>query len=269
MNQLLTVATTVALLGLAGCGEQSGVEDRGGPTDRSGVIAHPTGADDVVLRIDAGGGYVPVEYALTGRPTLVLTGDGRVILPQSSPAAGAGRRMLGLVVVRADEEQVQGALQAADAAGLLAEEPDYTDDAPDVTDMPSTRVVINADGQRRDHAAYALGFESETGDRLALASFVSTVTDLFADAPSSPFEARQVRLSVTSDVPASPADESVQPWSDDDIDLSTIGECTVVGATPGVVAQLAGADLSTFFGQGDHVYSVVGAAVLPGDRPCD
>lgn len=46
----------------------------------SDTIEHATGASDLVLRIETGGGFVPVEVNLTQLPDVSIYGDGTVIV---------------------------------------------------------------------------------------------------------------------------------------------------------------------------------------------
>ena len=45
----------------------------------SGHIDHPTGATDIVLRYEQGGGFVPIGFLFTQAPTFTLYGDGTVV----------------------------------------------------------------------------------------------------------------------------------------------------------------------------------------------
>ena len=58
----------------------------------AGAISHPTGADEVVLRVSTGGGFVPIEYNYTMVPEFTLYGDGRIIVHRADPGdiPGAG-----------------------------------------------------------------------------------------------------------------------------------------------------------------------------------
>ena len=49
------------------------------PVDRG--IEHPTGSDQVVLRVADEGGFVPVDYMLSSMPSFSLYGDGTLITP--------------------------------------------------------------------------------------------------------------------------------------------------------------------------------------------
>ena len=159
---------------------------------------------------------------------------------------------------------------AAEEAGLLAEPPDYSQDAPQVTDMPSTTVEITADGETWTHSAYALGFEDEQGRRAALADFVDEAIDLLDEGDAEPYEPAAIRLAAT-DLTGASSPASTVAWPDA-VDLRDVGECLVVDdpAAVAAVAQVLGeAAQDALFQQGDRTWSVSGAVVLPGEaRPC-
>lgn len=236
------------------------------PTETSDAIEieHPTGADDVVLKIDVSGGFVPLSYAFGTPPVLVLTGDGRVITaPKSQDEA---TRLTPLLVNEVDEAQIQEVLAAADAAGLLAAAPDYESDAPQVTDMPSTNVTITTD-KAWAHSAYALSFESESGDRAALADFVDEATELLSGTTSA-YAPEELRLHVEEQAPGTNVEADVKDWPRADIKLADIGDCMVVPAAD-VTETLEAATMTTFFKQDGVTYDVVAASLLPGDKGCD
>src|SRR6266516_3577835 len=85
--RLRLFGATVLSLGLlaAACANASagdGAADGStGATTGSGGISYPTGADQVVLRIESGGGFVAMEVNLTTLPMLSLFGDGLLITP--------------------------------------------------------------------------------------------------------------------------------------------------------------------------------------------
>ena len=105
------------------------------PTAETGAIAHPTGATDLVLRFDEGGGLVMPTFAMIQLPFFSLYGDGTVIYrPASAPwpeqKAGEPLRFPPLQVATMTEDQVQALLRDAlgqrgpgSRAGPLREQP--------------------------------------------------------------------------------------------------------------------------------------------------
>lgn len=276
-----TAATTLALLLLAGCGgpDEPAADPRSDPSTgdaatgadadadaQAGGIDHPTGADDVVIRIASGGGLVPVEQAATRQPTLLLTGDGRLLLPPTEAGSDGPRtpRLVPMQVARVEEDQVQALLALAAGAGLLSAPPDYRDSGgPQVTDAPTTTVTLAAAGGTWEHEAYALGFDRGTEARRALRTFVDAASEAVTGLATEPFAAPEVALL------ARPTDRAgtVVDWPADDVVLAEVGDCSVVPAG-GLVDLLSASGSDTAFRQGGAVYSVAGAEVLPGDEPC-
>jgi hypothetical protein len=126
-----------------------------------GAITHPTGATDVVLRITTGGGFVPIEFNYTLIPELTLYGDGRVIVTGPVVLIYPGPALPNLQTAVLPDETIQAILAAAKDAGLFRNGFDYG--TPGVTDLPTTTIVINAQGTTFTSQIYALGFEDAPG----------------------------------------------------------------------------------------------------------
>jgi hypothetical protein len=114
---------------------------------------YATDPSAVVLDLVTGGGFVPIEIAVDGRPDFRLYGDGTVL---ARPADETFPGPPTLVRYRLTPEGIQIVLDAASDAGLLSEGGDYGD--PAVTDAPTTVLTIAADGASVSHSAYALDF---------------------------------------------------------------------------------------------------------------
>lgn len=147
---------------LAACGRLN--DGDGGPGSGAGGgsdgIDHPTGADELVLRMENGGGFVPIEYNLRAIPGVSLFGDGRLIVEGPMIEIYPGPAMPNLQVSRLTEEAIQAILAEAEKAGLLAGDASY--DYPCVADLPTTTFTVLSDGQTHTVSAYALGFEEGT-----------------------------------------------------------------------------------------------------------
>jgi hypothetical protein len=135
MNRTALAAVAALGLLLTGCGASDSGGDSvtdpatgtAGPGDGPEVAA---GADDVVLRIETGGGYVPVDYAFANGPTVLVTGDGLVLQPAPQAADAEQPRLLPYVQHTVDAATLEDVVRLADEAGLLAEPPDYFEGAP-------------------------------------------------------------------------------------------------------------------------------------------
>ena len=86
-------------------------------------IVHPTGADEIVLRFDESGGFVPPEFLAAHVPMFTLYGDGTVVFVQSNatlPARADGIMTSPPVRTgKLTEDQVQSLLEVAIRDGGL------------------------------------------------------------------------------------------------------------------------------------------------------
>jgi hypothetical protein len=163
-KKTLAISLLLPALLLGACG---GLNDGGGTasggTGSTGSTGfeHPTGPDELVLRIATGGGFVPVEYNLRAVPGISLYGDGRLVVEGPIPEIYPGPAMPNLQVHQLTEDAVQAILAAAERAGLLGADASF--DYPCVTDLPTTTFTVTADGTTHTVSAYALGFETDMG----------------------------------------------------------------------------------------------------------
>jgi len=170
----LTVPLVVLSLLAAGCGRLAKAGNGG--------IDHPTGPDELVLRMDVGGGFVAPSYELRRIPTWSLFGDGRIISEGAQIEIYPGPALPSVQVQTITEDGIQAILEAAKAAGLLG--PDKTYDQRCVADVPTTTFTVYADGAKHIVSAYALGMTpgtcpgEETEARAALSAFAAKLGDL-------------------------------------------------------------------------------------------
>lgn len=145
------VLLSALLLTLGACGSGSGGDS----------TQHPTGKDQIVLQVSSGGGFAPASYNLTTLPQFTLCGDGTVIVPGATPAIYPGPALPSLQTTRISEDAIQEILSAAKEAGLFANGVEYGQ--PGITDMPTTSIVVNAEGKTYTTNIYALGMEPGAG----------------------------------------------------------------------------------------------------------
>ena len=148
-------------------------------------IDHPTGATDIVLRLDEGGGFVPVEFLAAHVPQFTLYGDGTVIF--TSASAVPPERADGVVTApplrtaKLTEEQVQALLEAAIRDGALGvARAEYQN--PLVADAATAVFTLNADGASKTVSVVALGMEdsqpnADTAVKQALAELGNRLKD--------------------------------------------------------------------------------------------
>lgn len=286
--------TTTALVALAllstACG---GLNDDGPGSGSTGsdAISHPTGADEPVLRIDVGGGFVPVEYNLAAVPGLSIYGDGRMIVTGPLIEIYPGPALPNLQVTRLTEEALQAILRAAEEAGLMDGDAHY--DYPCVTDLPTTTFTVVADGSTNVVSAYALGFEAGTGScegvdeqaRADLGAFQSQMGDLESLVPegsigtTEPYVPSEMRVFVLPyrgepDLPQEPVEWPL-PGSlgtfGEPIDVPEDARCGVVAGTDLSEALLptaaAANQLTPWTSQGTE-YSLIFRPLLPDEHGC-
>jgi hypothetical protein len=203
-------------------------------TAPAGAISHPTGAEEVVIRVATGGGFVPLEYNYTMIPEFTLYGDGRIIVPGPTTLQFPGPALPNLQTTVVSEDTVQAMLAAAKEAGLFQSGVDYG--TPGVTDVGTTTISINADGTTYTSQIYALGFEDggnltmeQQQARAAIQDLQGKLNDpstlVAADLVWEPFDYQALAVySRPIDPTASTASTDIQPnhlpWPLDDLATS-------------------------------------------------
>ena len=290
---LSAVAVAPILAALAACGDPdqasvatepgtvpATVPDTAPPTTAPTGVAHPTGPDDVVLKLSYEGGFVPFGFAFVNTPTAIVSGDGRVFTQAAIPAVFPGPLLPSLLVRTIDEGAMQALLAIVGDAGLLAAAPDYSG-GDNVADAPNTVLTVNAAGGSFVHSAYALGIGgadgTESGARATLLDAVTKLSDtlLNSGTPVSgdqPFVATAYRFQATPADPAQlggqqPAPTVVDWPAGTGIALADAGTCARVDAAS-VGALFTDAKQNTYFKDGDVIYQLAVAGVLPGDPEC-
>jgi hypothetical protein len=290
-RHLLATVLVAPVMGamLAACGDDSAPASSPPVTDvttdetsGSPALSHPTGADDVVLRVDQGvNGFTTAAYSFARTPTVVIAGDGTVITPGVMTMQFPGPLVAPLSARQLDEEGIRTVLSLAADKGLLdAPPPDYTEGAPQVTDVGSTIVTLDATGTPVVHEAYALGIEGEdTPARKALQEFVAAVSDLSslvgaehlgAEAPFAPTEYAVQAMPVDVADYSGDVAPTVVPWpSTTGVTLSaTVDNCVVVPAAD-LADVLKDATELTFFTEGAVTYQLLVRPQTPGAPGCD
>jgi hypothetical protein len=171
---LIGCGLLVALAGTACGGLQLGA-GCGGETQ------HPSGPEDPILQVEAGGFYGPLAWTFRELPSFSLYGDGRLIVPAPRIERYPAPVLQGLTVRRMSEEAVQAILAEACDAGLLGANRDYPGEGMG-TDAGTTTFTVNAEGERQVVSVYS--FEEhpkyapwgERGARTRLRDFVSLLS---------------------------------------------------------------------------------------------
>lgn len=134
------------------------------PSPAVGEIDHPTGATDVVLRYEEGGGFMMVDFVAVQAPHFTLYGDGTVIfrnpMLEAPPPQGPVMVQNPFRTAKLSEEQVQDLLEFALAEGGLAAAKLMYENAM-VMDAPNTVFTVRAGGLDKVITVGALGMEGE------------------------------------------------------------------------------------------------------------
>jgi hypothetical protein len=279
-------ATALALLTViaAACANEPGGSGDGG-------VDHPTGADEVVLRLSYEGGFVPVEYTLTQFPAFTLYGDGRIVVPGPQIEIYPGPALPAMNQRIVTEDGMQAIIRAALDAGLGKGDRDVSDFGSTVIADASTAVfTFSANGRTSRVSVYALAElpekpegmpDEEFEARAALNDLAQRLGSLEqwlpegSVGPDGPFHADRYRIFVG---PYRPAEELPQdpvawplatPLSPGDGDTAGYACRAVRGEDRAVLAPLAreANQLTPWVSAGEK-YSVLFRPLLPDESGC-
>ena len=151
----------------------------------AGGIDHKTGATDVLLRYEEGGGFMMAGYSAAQSPIFTLYGDGTVIFrnPMAEPPAALGSTtpFNPLRTAKLSEDQIVELLTLAlGEGGLAAARPSYEN--PMIADAGTTVFTIDAGGIKKTISIVALGMDVEAGNpdgpaRTAFKTFADRLAD--------------------------------------------------------------------------------------------
>jgi len=272
---LAVAAPTLALL--ASCTDGNAPADTTASskptTTAAPTIAHPMGADEVVLQLSWEGGFVPEDFYFTRLPRLVITGDGSVYVQGAQIEIYPGPLLPPILVGKITESELQALLASAQGGGLFRNIT-YADAPTPIADAPNTVLVINAAGATFTHNAYALGIgDSETdADRLNFAEYVELLDPVTAGVPQSePFVATRFAIRARVADETAPTD-GITPneleWpATAGVSLATASECAVVEASA-LGDLFSQATQITRFVENGIKYVLLVRPMIPGDRGC-
>lgn len=149
-----------------------------GGGDTADDIAGSADSDDLVVRIDVGGGLMPREAALSNLPTVSVYADGRVITQGPQIAIYPSPALPNLLVSEVSEEGLERIGEAARDAGL--DGPDRHYENPTIADAPTTTFLFVDDEGRHVTSVEALeiGPEPPAEIRDRLVTFRDRITGL-------------------------------------------------------------------------------------------
>jgi len=301
-NAAAAALSMTALLSIAACsagGSLPPTETPGGgsPTATPFVeaIMHPSGADELVLRVEVGGGLMAPGYILSALPTISIYGDGRVITQGPQIEIYPGPALPNLQASRVSEAGLQRILAAAAEAGILGRDATYP--YPGIADAPTTTFTVDAGGTTSTVSAYALGLgedasvisPEDAAARADLADFAAGLGDLpgwlgsevvSADAP---YRADAIRIYAQRAMPAAQEPEPAPTIVDWPLatPLATFGEPFRATAEPAMRCGVAsGDDLATlrpalesanqltYWRSGGETWSLILRPLLPDESGC-
>jgi hypothetical protein len=167
-------------VGLAGCGALGGRS----PAPSGGALAHASGATDLILRYEQGGGFVAPGFLATEGPTFSLYGDGSAIFrnprdanPVPDSTTSPIIRGVPYQIAHLSEAQVQAVLAYALDQGGLREATDHYDRP--IADAPTTVFTIDAGAVKKVVSINGLGIDVANGaDAAILAKLTALATKL-------------------------------------------------------------------------------------------
>jgi hypothetical protein len=157
-----TRAVAILLVLLLSACANAATGPRNGGDSPSTAPDHPTGANDLVLRVDSCCGFTAFEYTLRQLPPFTLTGDGRVFTQGPQIEIYPGPALPNVQEQTITEDGIQAILDAARDAGL-GESHDYIEPMT-ISDAPTTIfTLVDANGTRHVTRAYALTESNDDG----------------------------------------------------------------------------------------------------------
>jgi hypothetical protein len=145
------------------------------------TVDHATGATDLVLRMETGGGFVAPSFLVTQAPSFSLYGDGTLIArDETAPWPDPGPSGVSAVPpfhrTTLSEAQVQELLRVAlREGGLGVARPRY--DSAGIADAPTTIFTVKAGGLDKTVSVYALGFDPPDGQDAAIRGALAALAD--------------------------------------------------------------------------------------------
>jgi hypothetical protein len=277
-----TILAAVPLLLLTACAQTAGNPAAGAPSSAGGTAP---GADELVIRAERTGGFVPLETVAGALPMVSVYGDGRVITEGPVPAIYPGPALPNVQVTMVTPELVQELVRQGLAAGVR-NGADFG--RPNVADAPATRVTVAGPDGTQVVSVEALA-EAPSNDpiltagqraaRAELAKYVATVSGLSAaEGMPRPVAYDPARLAVLARPwtdPKGAGDNPAKAWPGPalpgEVGNATAGTgCTVVTGAPKdqVLAAAKTASAITPWTHGGKRWSVTFRPLLPEEQGC-
>jgi hypothetical protein len=283
----VALASLALLTVVSGCAQPGPGGGGPGPSPAPGPRTY--GPDEVVLRVEYVGGFVPYESLVTRLPIISVYGDGRVITEGPVIAIYPSPALPNVLVRTISMAGVDALVTRALAHGVGRE----TDlGQPPVADAPSTRFTVLTDAGPQVTEVNALGFGDEdyglTADQRSARRALRELAEDLADLPKTlgpdaskeqePYQPKAVAAVSrewtdpgSTDIPAQP--ERVWPGptlpGDPVGNLPGLSCVTVTGADVATVLDAAStANVLTPWTSGGHRWIVGFRPLLPEESSC-
>ena len=291
----IAVALGLVLL-LAACAGAGGGAS-GSPGTDDGAVDHPTGAEELVLRVESAGGFVMPEFLFGAVPSFSLYGDGTVIMPGAVPAIFPGPALPPLQARRLSEAGIQAILAEVAKTGIFVADARFDGAQMMIADAADTVFTLNADDRSVQVSIYGLGAldpqsvppqmpAREVAAHAALGNLSNALfaLDTWLDASAwvdeawRPYQPTALRIAVRpADTDPLDGTETFAAWPIEDEDPASFGQPgtmpdTRCGALTGDAAEawiaaLSAGNQSTRFTADEHRYAVTARPFLPDEEP--
>ncbi|GIM93087.1 hypothetical protein [Paractinoplanes toevensis] len=176
------LAAAVPLFLISACAQTAGNSAAASPDSRSSSPAPYGGADELVLRVESFGGFVPAEQNIGRIPAVSIYADGRMISEGPTTMQYPGPALPNLQEQLLTPEMVQDLVAKGKAAGVK-NGADFG--YPNIADAPSTRVVagdqsVSVVALSEAQASDPRLTEAQRTARTKLAAYVKTLRELSA-----------------------------------------------------------------------------------------
>lgn len=251
----------------------------GGGPGRSGGFS-PRSDDQLVLKIENKGGFVPVEVNLSAIPSLALYADGTVILPGPQIEIYPPPALPNLRVRKIERKKVEEVLAAAEEAGLTDGDKQYAK----TNVMDASTAVFTVDNGEKVSVVevYAMDLEGETGARGKISRFNQDVFRIIGDGEDEEYVPESFQIIVAKAQAQEQPDEiqaSHQPWplaaKPDEIGepheaFGNASRCAVTEGdeTTKLIEALRSANTLTQWDHEGVSYRIYPRPLLPGEQGC-
>ncbi|MFI5954448.1 hypothetical protein [Cryptosporangium sp. NPDC051539] len=275
MRSIRTAVLGLALLA-SGCGTVATADVEASTSPEVSVSS-----DELVLRAEYTGGFVPPQYTYSRLPTVSIYADGRVITEGPQIAIYPGPALPNVLVRTISHDQLEKLVTDTRRAGV-GKPFDYG--TPGVADVPSTRFTLVDGGKRVTSEVYALGQNDEWDKQLSspqraararMRTLFSTLTDVPGTGEDRPYRPEAVATIVRAYTPGGEGPKQAErAWRGAALPGPVVGPAdlhclTSTGAVAErILADATEANTETPWTSGGQKWSVTFRPLLPDESGC-